>query len=249
VRVSCATRADVLRIPLEWASQPQRRTILYVNAHCLNLAAADGAYRAILNAADLVYSDGISVVWAARWLGGCQLEKVTGRDWIHDFSALAARNGVRLYVLAGSAGCAATACRNLEQRYPDLQITGFHHGYFEEAETPDLLAEINRAAPDVLLVGMGTPRQEKWLAKHRECIQAPVCWAVGALFDYVAGDEPPVPAWLNRLNLEWLWRLLIDPSGKWRRYLLGNPLFVARLLQRKLELKSRNSRQSKGLPK
>jgi len=233
ISVSCAKRENVLHLPLKWASETNKRTILYVNAHCMNLAANDLAYREALNRADLVYSDGIGVVWAAKYLGGCTLEKVTGRDWIHDFCSLSEKNDLRLYILAGSPGIAQTARQNITKRYPRLQIVGVHPGFLDEKEMPGLLAEINQANPHALLVGMGTPQQEKWLASYRSQIEAPVCWAVGALFDYVAGVEPPVPDWLNRLNLEWLWRMLVDPIGKWRRYLVGNPIFMVRILRQK----------------
>ncbi len=173
------------------------------------------------------------MVWAAKYLGGCTLEKVTGRDWIYDFCALSEKNALRLYILAGTSGIAQTAQENLTKRYPGLQIVGVHPGFLDQNEMPGLLSEINQADPHVLLVGMGTPQQEKWLATYRGQIDAPVCWAVGALFDYVAGVEPPVPDWLNRLNLEWLWRMLVDPLGKWRRYLVGNPIFTVRILRQK----------------
>lgn len=237
VRVSCATRNDVLQLPFEWSRQERKRTIFYVNAHCLNLAAKEPAYRTTLNQADLVYSDGISVVWAARWLGGCFLEKVTGRDWIHDFCAQAVQNQLRIYLLAGTQKIIEKAQQNLIHQHPGLEIAGARNGFFADAESAGLIEEINRTGPQVLLVGMGAPRQEKWLIDYRDQIQAPVCWAVGALFDYVAGEEPPVPGWLNWLNLEWLWRLLVDPIGKWQRYLIGNPLFLYRLLCQKIRKK------------
>jgi N-acetylglucosaminyldiphosphoundecaprenol N-acetyl-beta-D-mannosaminyltransferase len=87
--------------------------------------------------------------------------------------------------------------------------------------------------PDVTFVGMGIPDQEKWIDRQREYIPSSVCWGVGALFDYVAGVELPVPNWMNHLALEWLWRLLIDPGGKWKRYLLGNPVFAFRVFRQK----------------
>lgn len=234
INVTCVKRTDVLQIPIDWSKQNQPRTIFYVNAHCMNQAVKDPAYRQSLQYADLVYADGISVVWAARWLGGCKLEKATGRDWITEFCIHAAPKNLRLFILAGIPGVAETARTNLTNQFPNLQIVGVHHGYFTEADIPILLEKINQANPQIVFVGMGTPQQEKWLAAHRNRIEAPVCWAVGALFDYVAGVEPPVPIWLNRLNLEWLWRMLIDPLSKWRRYLIGNPLFLCRVLHQKL---------------
>ena len=233
VNISCAHRRQILELPIEWANQQQARTVVYVNAHCLNRARRDSHYRHIINQADLVYPDGISVVWASKLLGGCPLEKVTGRDWIHDFCDCAVQAGVRIFILAGEPGISERASENLLARHKGLEIVGFRHGFIEHLDPEDILAEINQAHPDVLLIGMGTPLQEKWSAANRDRIQAPVCWAVGALFDYVAGVEPPVPAWLNKMALEWLWRMMIDPRRKWRRYLVGNPEFVLRVLQQK----------------
>lgn len=230
VQVSCISRQDVLSLPLEWAQQSWQRTIFYVNAYCLNLSAQDPTYQALLNAADLLYPDGIGVVMASRLLGGCSLEKITGRDWIDDFCSQAALAGLRLYILAGKPGVASRAAVILSQRYPGLQIVGTRHGFLDTNTNSAVITEINQARSQLVWVGMGSPRQERWLAAHRSEINAPVCWAVGALFDYLAGVEPPVPAWMNRLALEWFWRLLVDPRGKWRRYLLGNPEFVSRVL-------------------
>ena len=211
------------------------RTVLYVNAHCLSIASTDSSYHRLLNRADLVYPDGISVVWAGRWLGSACLHKITGADWINNVCEGALNRGLRLYILAGKPGVPQAARAALLKRYPGLEIVGACDGFFIEKNEADVLNEINQTAPDIIFVGMGAPLQEKWIAAHRLEIHAPVCWAVGALFDYVAGVEPRVPAWLNSLAMEWLWRLLIDPAGKWRRYLIGNPLFLYRILRQKLK--------------
>ena len=97
-----------------------------------------------------------------------------------------------------------------------------------------IIQDIDLKKPHILLVGMGVPRQEKWIADVRDRVSPRIYWAVGALFDYVAGEETPVPAWMDALALEWLWRLLIDPRGKWRRYLVGIPKFLWRLLHQRL---------------
>jgi len=234
VRVHCVRVADLLQTVLEWSGHRLPRTILYVNAHCLNVAWGDREYHTLLNQADLVYPDGISVVWSGRLLAGCQMQKITGADWIYDFSRMAVEHDLRAYFLAGNPGVAHQARRNLLQRFPDLQVVGFSDGYFTERHEMEVFEEIDRLCPQVVFVGMGTPIQEKWLAAHRQQISAPVCWAVGAMFDFVAGIEPRVPPWMNRLYLEWLWRLMIDPRSKWRRYLFGNPLFVYRILRQKI---------------
>lgn len=239
VGVACLDFPGILSLVGRWSSQPQLRTILYVNAYCFNTACSDSHYQDILQNADLVYADGISVVWAGRFLNSCTLHKMTGADWIYNFATWAearphsGAGGLRVYLLGSRPGVARRARDHLQGRYSALEIVGTADGYFQDKSEAQVLMEIERSSPHVVFVGMGTPVQEKWIAAHREEISAPVCWAVGALFDYLAGDEARVPGWMYRLGLEWLWRLLVDPVGKWRRYLLGNPLFVYRVVRHK----------------
>ena len=234
VKVNCDDKQTILKKVIKWAGENNPRTITYVNAHCINLSYQNIEYHNVINQADLVYSDGISVVWASKFLGGCQLGKVTGREWIFDLCGLAIANNLRLYILAGAPNIAHRASENLRDRWPKLKIVGTSDGYFKEKNNDQILEEINTSKPHVLLVGMGSPQQEYWISKHRYVISAPICWSVGALFDYVAGIEPSVPSWMNKLALEWMWRLFIDPKGKWKRYIIGNPLFAARVLHQKL---------------
>jgi N-acetylglucosaminyldiphosphoundecaprenol N-acetyl-beta-D-mannosaminyltransferase len=233
VRVACLDFAGILDQVKDWLPAQERRTILYANAHCLNTACADVQVHAALNQADLVYADGIGVVWAGRFLGGCRLVKMTGADWIWPFCAWAQDQGVSIYILGGRPGVGSRAVQILLQSYPALKILGSADGYFLEQSEAEVIQEINRLCPQVLFVGMGTPKQELWVAARRPALEIPVCWAVGALFDYVAGDERRVPAWMYALGLEWMWRLWVNPHGKWRRYLLGNPRFVLRILKQR----------------
>lgn len=231
VEISCLGRKELLEQVIVWASESKCRTITYVNAHCFNLSAKDDAYRSLLNQTDLVYSDGISVVWASKLLKKCSLEKITGRDWIYDFCEMASQAELRIYILAGKLETVQLARKNLSSQFPNLQIVGADSGYLDSVNTMDVIANIKTQTPDILFVGMGSPRQERWIADHSTALKVPVCWSVGALFDYVAGEELPVPPWLEHLALEWLWRLFVDPLGKWRRYIIGNPLFLFRLLR------------------
>ena len=239
VHVNCDDKLTILNKVAKWADENNPRTITYVNAHCINLSYKNLEYRDVINHSDLVYSDGISVVWASQFLGGCRLAKITGREWIFDLCELAVTNNLRLYILAGAPNIAQRASENLKDRWPELKIVGASDGYFKKKTNDQIIEEINSTKPHVLFVGMGSPQQEFWVSKHRDLINVPICWAVGALFDNVAGVEPSVPSWMNKIALEWLWRLFIDPKGKWKRYILGNPLFAARLIQQKLTGKSR----------
>jgi N-acetylglucosaminyldiphosphoundecaprenol N-acetyl-beta-D-mannosaminyltransferase len=239
VRVACLDFSGILDQVQNWLAEEERRTILYANAHSLNSACEDARLWSALSQADLVYADGISVVWASHILGGCRLIKMTGADWIWPFCAWAQDHGVSIYILAGRPGIGEKASQVLLQRYPNLKILGCADGFFRQASQAEVIREVNHLCPQVLFVGMGTPQQEQWLAAQRPALEVPVCWGVGALFDYIAGDERRVPAWMYTLGLEWFWRLWVDPRGKWRRYLLGNPRFTARVLRQRFQAGAR----------
>lgn len=209
--------------------------VFYANAHSLNLASSDPNFQRLLNQADLVYADGIGVAWAGRWLHHCRLEKLTGADWIDHLCRQAASQGWTIYILAGQPGVAARAAEQLEAAYAGFQVVGVADGYFSDKNQHHVFTEINELHPTILFVGLGSPQQELWLSTYRAGIDAPVCWAVGALFDYIAGIEKRAPVWMNAIGMEWFWRLIQNPAGKWKRYLIGNPRFVARVIHQKLK--------------
>lgn len=236
VDVACIDKSQLLQLVLGWCKQRTKRTVLYVNAHCLNLAATNPDYYAFLKEADLVYADGISVVWASCYLGGCRTHKITGREWIYDFCSVAAQQDVKIAILGGMPGVAQLAGQFLVNRYPNLQIVTIAHGFLSVHEERDFVHNLAELTPDVLFIGMGTPKQERWIMQYRAVIAAPVCWAVGATFDYVASVEKPLPRWLERIPLEWLWRFMMNPKDKWSRYLIGNPLFLMRVFKQKYNI-------------
>lgn len=230
VSIACLDQAGLVAQALDWAESPGWRVIHYANAHSLNLACEQPAFRDLLNAADLVYADGVSLSWASRLLHRQRLKKLTGADWLDPLCVGAASRGLGLYLLGGHPGIAEKAAQNLLQRHPSLKIVGTVDGFFQQRSPAMIAEEITRLQPQLVLVGLGAPLQEQWIAKWKAALPAGVWWGVGALLDFAAGAERRVPGLLYRLGLEWLWRLAQDPAGKWRRYVLGNPRFVARVL-------------------
>ena len=209
--------------------------VLNVNAHCLNLCYEDSALRDSLNGADVVFCDGAGVMLAARMLGGRIPARITYAAWIWRLANFAAAEGFSLYFLGARPGVAQEAARRLRERYPGLRIVGVRHGYFDHsagsAENEAVLEEINAAAPDILLVGLGMPLQEIWLTQNRQGLDAGVALSGGAVFDYVSRRVRRGPRILTERGFEWLARLLNEPRRLWRRYLLGNPLFLFRVLR------------------
>ena len=219
--------ADVVRAVRE----ERRITVGYVNAHVLDVACRDEELRRFLRESDRVYADGSGAVLASRLLGNPLPGRITGADWIWELSALLAAEGLSLYLLGGRPGVAQEAAARLLQSTPALRLAGTHHGYFERhgAENDAVLADISRSAPDLLLVGLGTPLQERWVAANRARLAAPVVWVTGAVADHVAGRVPRAPCWMREHHLEWLFRFASDPLRLEPRYIAGNARFLARL--------------------
>ena len=208
--------------------------VLNANAHCLNLCHEDEGLRRFFAAADVVFCDGAGVRLAARMLGGRLPERITYADWLPLLAALAEERGFSLFFLGARPGVAGEAARRLEASHPGLKIAGVRHGYFDHgAGSPEngaVVGEINAARPDVLLVGLGMPLQERWLMENRHALDVGVALTGGAIFDYASGRLRRGPRLLTDNGLEWLARLIVEPRRLWRRYLLGNPLFLVRVL-------------------
>jgi N-acetylglucosaminyldiphosphoundecaprenol N-acetyl-beta-D-mannosaminyltransferase len=213
------------------ARERQRWRVCYVNAANFNLAANDNRYAEVLRAADVVYADGQAVVWASRCLGCPLPERVNAGDFFDRFCEACARENLSLYFLGSRPGVARQAAQNIVKRIGNLRIVGTRDGYFELAQSADVVAEINRLAPDILIVGMGAPRQEFWVAEQHGNLNVGVAWCVGALFEYVAGETLRAPVWMRKAGLEWVFRLVLEPRRLWRRYLVGNWIFLWRVLR------------------
>ena len=212
----------------------ERGLVLNANAHCLNLCYEDPKLRDFLNGAEIVFCDGVGVMLAARILGRRIPARITYADWAWQLADFASTQGFSLYFLGARPGVARAAARRLKERYPDLEIAGVHHGYFDRSQNEAVVEEINAAAPDILLVGLGMPLQEYWLMENGHRLDAGLALTGGAVFDYVSGRLRRGPRFLIGSGFEWLARLLVEPRRLWRRYLVGNPLFLLRVLRQRL---------------
>lgn len=226
---------EILRLLHRARGLNRREPVLNVNVRCLNLAYRDPDLRRTLDEAPLVFCDGAGVALGARILGLPPPERITYADWMWGLAGFAAREGLSVYLLGSRPGVADEAARRLRRRHPALRIAGAGHGHFDKTagnpENEAVLGEVSAANPDILVVGFGMPLQERWLAENRERLGAGVALAGGAAFDYVSGRLRRGPRLLTDNGFEWLARLLVEPGRLWRRYLLGNPLFVARVLR------------------
>lgn len=228
--------SDLIRQIERLVTSGRHYRVMYANVHVLNTAYHDPELRRILNQADLVYCDGAGVKVGAQLLGNYLPERMTGADWIRELCAACQERGFSLYFLGGGPGVAALSAEQLQAQYPGLKIAGTHHGHYDHSgpENDTVIAGVNALHPDILLVGLGTPLQEKWIDRNFDRLDVPVVWAVGALVDFVTGKKPRAPDWMLDHGLEWLYRLWAEPRRLWKRYLVGNPLFIWRVCRQRL---------------
>lgn len=199
----------------------------FVNAHCLNVSCSDPEYRKVLNDADAVWPDGSGMRMAGRILGFPVPENVNGTDM---FPLICAKP-YRIFMLGAAPGVADTAMKKAAAKFPSARFVGAAPGFFADAdEERAVIARINALDPDILLVAMGVPRQEKWIDRHRSELKCGVALAVGGLLDFVSERIPRAPMWMRRCGIEWCYRLYREPARLFRRYIIGNPLFILRLL-------------------
>lgn len=210
------------------ADDPAPALVAYVNAHTLNLARRDPSYLELLRSAALVLNDGAGVALAARMRGARFPANLNGSDFNPRILELAARRAWPVYFLGARPGVAERAAARMRALIPDLRVAGTRDGYFERAHDDDVAAAVRASGAAVVMVAMGNPLQERWLADNLAATGARLGVGVGAFFDFAAGVVPRAPAWMNRLGIEWLFRLYQEPRRMWRRYLLGNAEFVAR---------------------
>lgn len=212
--------------------------VLHVNVHGMNLSADNPWLRDYLNQAEIVFCDGAGIILGARILGQHIPERITYADWMWQLAEFAAARGYSFYFLGAKPGIAQTAADRMIAHFPELKIAGVRDGYFNKDNGhPDneaVLADINAARPNILVVGMGMPMQERWLLDNWSRIDANIALTGGAVFDYISGDLKRAPTWMTDNGLEWLGRLLIEPRRLWQRYIVGNPVFLARVIRERL---------------
>jgi exopolysaccharide biosynthesis WecB/TagA/CpsF family protein len=228
VAVSNENLDECLNWIFERVESDEKAMLPFVNAHCFNVACHDDAYLRVLKKATKVLPDGSGVRLACRFQGLNLKANLNGTDLFPHLCAESAQRGIPLFLLGSAPGVTETVARKMCDRYPGLQIVGTQHGFFSAEEEEEVIARINRSGARILLVAMGVPQQELWLARNLERLQTCVNLGVGGLFDFYSERISRAPLWLRELGMEWIWRLLQEPRRMWQRYVVGNPLFLLR---------------------
>ena len=212
-----------------WIARHEAHYVCITGVHGVMESQRDAELRRIHNTAGLVTPDGMPLVWLSRLMGFSHVERVYGPDLMLAVCQHSLEKGYRHFFYGGAPRVPETLVARLQSRFPGLQIAGMDSPPFrpltlEEDET--VVAHMNAAHPDIVWVGLSTPKQERWMADHVGRLTAPVLIGVGAAFDFHAGLKKQAPRWMQRSGMEWAFRLMSEPRRLWRRYLINNPWFL-----------------------
>lgn len=206
--------------------------VVTANPLMLNFAQRDRKFKSILQQANLVVADGWGLVWAAHLLGHLKIFRNPGIELINLMSGISVEKGYRLYLLGGKPGVAERASKNLLRAHSGLKIVGQRSGYFGAGEEKRIVEEIRQKEPDILLVGLGSPRQENWIMEHKKELGVAVCLGVGGSFDILAGSLRRSPPWMRKVGMEWIGRFAQQP---WRiQQIPGLVSFVFKVIKQKI---------------
>lgn len=213
----------------DWARAQERRYVSTCTVYTVMMAEQDESIRAALEGAAMVTADGMPLVWLQRRMGVPSAERVYGPDVLLELCRLTNERGDSHFFFGGLPGVAEKLAAELQHRFPTLQVVGAYGPPGDALDTAleaDTVERINRAQPNVVWVGLGSPKQDLWMYRYRSLLAAPLLIGVGAAFDFLAGVKPQAPLWMRRSGLEWVFRLASEPRRLWRRYLVYNMRFV-----------------------
>ncbi|MFQ6003461.1 MAG: WecB/TagA/CpsF family glycosyltransferase [Candidatus Zixiibacteriota bacterium] len=205
-----------------------------INAAKIVKIQSDRKLREIVVSSDVISPDGQSIVWASRFLKKPLPERVTGIDLMQKLLELAAKKGYKVFLLGAREEVICELKEKLKRELPNLKLVGWRNGYFSTDEEEGIVREINEKKPDLLFIGMSSPKKEYWMSKYQSALKVPFRMGVGGSFDVLVGKIKRAPGWMQKLGLEWFYRFLQEPTRMWKRYLVTNTLFLFYLLKEKL---------------
>ena len=229
VGVSAVNMTQALELIDQWVQERRRQYVCVCPVHSVMECRRSEDLRSIFNAAGMVTPDGMPLVWLAHMSGHSNVSRVYGPDLMLSELERSPRTGRRHFFYGGGPGVAELLADRMRARFPGLQVAGVLEPPFAPLDklcTAETAEVINASRPDVVWIGMSSPKQDRWMACMRPLLEAPVLIAVGAAFDFHSGTVRQAPRWMQRSGLEWAYRLSVDPRRLWRRYLVDNPWFL-----------------------
>ena len=230
LRVNAVQIPEVLQEIKRWIEEREvSRIVAVANTHVVMESQQDASFKKLINSADLCVPDGMPLIWCGRLRGHPLRRRVYGPELMFTFCRETSAKGVRHFFYGGDPDVLDQLVNRLQQSCPGIQIAGAYSPPFRpltREEDDEVMEKINHARPDVLGVGLGCPKQERWMHDHRQRLKVAVMVGVGQAFDLLSGRKKPAPAWMSESGLEWFFRLTQEPRRLWRRYLVYNTKFI-----------------------
>jgi len=211
--------------------------ITTINAHSYNVAKKDKEFKIALLKSDVLIPDGVSVVWAKKWLSGEKVDKIAGADLFYYELNRLKDTGGKCFFLGSTNATLETITNRAKLDYPNIEVASYSPPYkptFSDEDNEIMLQKINEFEPDVLFVGMTAPKQEKWAYSNLVNLKVGHVCCIGAVFDFYTGTVNRAPGWMINMGLEWLYRFVKEPKRLWKRYLIGNAQFIIAIVKEKL---------------
>ncbi len=228
------TITEVVQNLMDIVQANKKKRLFFINAHCVNIATQEKKYSASLRNAELLCADGSGMAIASRLAKRPFLDNVNGTDLFPVLCEAAKSREVRLGFLGAKPGVAKQCAQRMQKTYMNLDIAYCRDGYFTTEEEQEIVEEINNSGIQILLVAQGVPRQELFIDKWFNQLNPNILMGVGALFDFYSGNIPRAPKWIRSIGMEWFYRLILEPKRLWRRYVIGNVIFLTRCFSRRI---------------
>lgn len=206
-----------------------------INAGKVNLMQENEELTKIINECPLINADGKSIVWGSKILGNPLPERVAGIDIFTELVKISAEKGYRPYFFGAKEEIVTEVVRKFKEKYPNLDVAGYRNGYFSQEESKSIAEDINKSSADILFVAFSSPMKEFWIREHMEIMQVPFAMGVGGSFDVIAGKTTRAPKWMQKCGLEWFHRFIQEPRRMFKRYIIGNIMFIRLILVNKGE--------------
>lgn len=240
IRIDNLTMSESIEIMLNRMDGDRPGQVCFVNADCANIAFRDEEYRRVLNSADLTLADGIGLKIAGKFLGRDIKQNVNGTDLFPRLCEALSGTGKGLYLFGARPGVAEAVRAWVNEHYPGTIVSGCHHGFYPPEQEPEVLAGVRASGASIMLVALGAPRQDKWISTRLQQTGVKIAIGVGGQFDFYSGNVRRAPLWMREIGFEWLYRVIQEPGRMWKRYFIGNAVFLWRVLREK--------RRSEGKP-
>jgi N-acetylglucosaminyldiphosphoundecaprenol N-acetyl-beta-D-mannosaminyltransferase len=235
VKINRISRENAAKEIENFILSGQRHQVCVTNVYSVVLMQKDKEFRKINNESSLVVPDGMPLVWVSKLYGQSIPERVSGSDIFYQLCKIADEKKYKFFLLGSTNKVLNSMCGNLKKQFPNLQISDVYsppyENNFSKTQNFEMIERINKVKPDILWVGMTAPKQEKWIYNNLDKLNVKVAIGVGAVFNFVSGEVRRAPLWMQRVGLEWLWRIIQEPRRLWKRYLIGNTIFICLIIK------------------